>query len=491
MTTGGRLKTLRTSSHMFALIFLQIIIVVLFVLFVRYNPKTAQRSVHSVVDGNKEMKDTYSMFQNVHVMIFLGIGFLYTFLKKYGLSSVSLNLLCGSLAIEVFTLTRGCFHLQCENPKVDFGSPDCPSAWPYIDVDLSTMMSADFAIATFLISFGVVLGVTSPVQLIVMAVIETIIYVVNDTIGREYLGAVDVGCTIFIHLFGAVFGLAVGRILYNPDHSTSVNEGSSYQSDMFSMIGTIFLWIFWPSFNGGTAATGDAQQRAVVNTYFSLCSCVMATFAFSAIVTPTKKFSMEHIQNATLAGGVAIGASADMMVTPGGAVIIGSLAGILTVAGCRYIQPFLLKSLKIHDTCGVNNLHGTPGLFGGLVSVLLAGIATPESYDKFGRLDSPISASSLTEIFPALAEGGTAAGQALAQFLAICVTIAVALVGGFVTGLVLLLIGKMEGMEGADFFNDDWNIHDLEAKKMRDDCEEIDDTAVLLPNITPAVELTN
>jgi hypothetical protein len=41
---------------------------------------------------------------------------------------------------------------------------------------------------------------------------------------------------------------------------------------------------------------------------------------------------------------------------------------------------------------------------------------------------------SLTEIFPALAEGGTAAGQALSQLLAIIVTLAFAIVGGLVTG---------------------------------------------------------
>ncbi|MFO0005872.1 MAG: hypothetical protein ACK559_32575, partial [bacterium] len=43
-----------------------------------------------------------------------------------------------------------------------------------------------------------------------------------------------------------------------------------------------------------------------------------------------RKFCMEHIQNATLAGGVAVGACADMIITPVGAVIIGSAAGILS-----------------------------------------------------------------------------------------------------------------------------------------------------------------
>merc|ERR1719427_28112 len=387
-----------------------------------------------------------------------------TFLKKYGLSAVSLNLMCSALAIEVFTLVYGFFHLHCENPEVDFGSSSCPSSWPYIDVNVVTMISADFATAAVLISFGVVLGVTSPLQLIVMTVLETIIFVVNEIIGRDYIGAVDAGDTIFVHMFGAYFGLAVVRVLYSPDHAKSEKEGSSYSSDLFSMVGTIFLWMFWPSFNGGAAATGDAQQRAVLNTYYSLCSCDVTAFAFSAAVTPSKKFSMEHLQNATLAGGVAVGACADMMLTPGGSLAIGSLAGILSVCGFRYIQPCLLKTLKIHDSCGVNNLHGMPGLFGGLLSVLMAGIASPDSYDKFsdgmGKEDK-----SLTEIFPALAAGGTATGQALSQFLAIVITLAFALVGGLVTGLIMHVVGKMERMEGEDFYNDDWNIDEMEAKE--------------------------
>ena len=56
-----------------------------------------------------------SVFQDVHVMIFLGFGFLMTFLKKYGLSAVSLNMLLSALAIEVFTIVYGLFHLHYDN----------------------------------------------------------------------------------------------------------------------------------------------------------------------------------------------------------------------------------------------------------------------------------------------------------------------------------------------------------------------------------------
>ena len=46
-----------------------------------------------------------------------------------------------------------------------------------------------------------------------------------------------------------------------------------------------------------------------------------------------KKFVMEHIQNATLAGGVAIGACADLMVQPWAALLVGTIAGTISVYG--------------------------------------------------------------------------------------------------------------------------------------------------------------
>ena len=34
----------------------------------------------------------------------------------------------------------------------------------------------------------------------------------------------------------------------------------------------------------------------------------------------------------------------------------------------------------MHDSCGVNNLHGIPGILGGLFSVLMVAIANEEVY---------------------------------------------------------------------------------------------------------------
>ena len=88
---------------------------------------------------------------------------------------------------------------------------------------------------------------------------------------------------------------------------------------------------------------------------FSLCACVVTAFALSAAMNKHKKFVMEHIQNATLAGGVAIGAVADLMVGPWVALTIGSIAGIISVLGYDIlsvrIQIILFKIVQNFHNC--------------------------------------------------------------------------------------------------------------------------------------------
>ena len=49
------------------------------------------------------------------------------------------------------------------------------------------MLYSEFASAAVLISFGVIIGKTSPLQLIVMALIEIVLFAVNEVIGRKHL----------------------------------------------------------------------------------------------------------------------------------------------------------------------------------------------------------------------------------------------------------------------------------------------------------------
>lgn len=73
--------------------------------------------------------------------------------------------------------------------------------------------------------------------------------------------------------------------------------------DLFSLIGTLFLWIYWPSFVAGAAvADSDQQQRALVNTILALSSSTVVAFITSSVCSADKRFRPVDIQNATLAG---------------------------------------------------------------------------------------------------------------------------------------------------------------------------------------------
>lgn len=57
-----------------------------------------------------------------------------------------------------------------------------------------SMLNADFASASVLISFGAVLGVTTPLQLIIMALCEIAIFASNEHLGLHVM-EVDPNCS--------------------------------------------------------------------------------------------------------------------------------------------------------------------------------------------------------------------------------------------------------------------------------------------------------
>ena len=102
-----------------------------------------------------------------------------------------------------------------------------------------SLIGAEFAAAAVLITFGAVLGKVSRLQLLVIGIMEVVFYGINNLIAVKYLKYADAGGSIVIHTFGAYFGLALSRVLYNEDSLDSPKEASVYQSDVFAMIGKI------------------------------------------------------------------------------------------------------------------------------------------------------------------------------------------------------------------------------------------------------------
>uniref|UniRef100_A0A8C3WDW6 Ammonium transporter Rh type B n=1 Tax=Catagonus wagneri TaxID=51154 RepID=A0A8C3WDW6_9CETA len=390
---------------------------ILFAVFVRYNHETDAAlwpwGNHSNADN--EFYFRYPSFQDVHTMIFVGFGFLMAFLQRYGFSSVAFTFLLAAFALQWSTLVQGFLHT--------FHSG-------HIHIGMESMINADFCAGAVLISFGAILGKTGPAQLLLMALLEVVLFGLNEFVLLSLLGVKDAGGSMTIHTFGAYFGLVLSRVIYRPQLEKSKHRRSSvYHSDLFAMIGTIFLWIFWPSFNSALTPLGDGQHRTALNTYYSLSASTLSTFALSALVGAAERLDMVHVQNAALAGGVVVGTSAEMMLTPFGALVAGFLAGTVSTLGFKFFTPILESKFKIQDTCGVHNLHGMPGVLGALLGVLVAGLATRDAYGE-----------GLGSVFPLVAEGQrTATSQALHQLFGLFVTLIFASVGGGLGGLLLRL----------------------------------------------------
>ncbi|XP_055911608.1 ammonium transporter Rh type B isoform X3 [Eupeodes corollae] len=439
-TDGGGSKV----SGFVSLFVVQIALLLLFWIYVRYHDgalpmeKDASASIAGAsADGTSEDDglaeghvSKYPQFQDIHVMIFIGFAFLMTFLRKYGYSATGYTLLLAALIVQWAILVKGFFRMESG----------------HISLSLGSIIDADIAAAVPLISMGALLGRTTPIQLLFMALFEVALFAVNEFIQLDMLSIADVGGSITVHAFGAYFGLAVSLMLRpsRDQNDAGRNEGANYTSDIFAMIGTLFLWVYWPSFNSVLAVGAGAPERAILNTYLSLAGATVTTFVLSALVSHENKLDMVHVQNSTLAGGVAVGSVCNLLIGPHGALLIGILSGVVSVFGYRYLSPAITDKLRLHDTCGVHNLHGMPAVLSAIASAIYASMVTQDAYK-----------TSMAEIFPAMADaskmngnsseplggyGRTALQQGGYQLLGIGVTVIIAIVGGLLTGVLLKAI---------------------------------------------------
>lgn len=74
-------------------------------------------------DGGHEDLDKYAYFQDIHIMIFIGFGFLMTFLKRYGFGAISFNMVIAAVAIQWAIIVQRWFlaGFACRIRKDHFG----------------------------------------------------------------------------------------------------------------------------------------------------------------------------------------------------------------------------------------------------------------------------------------------------------------------------------------------------------------------------------
>ncbi len=311
-------------------------------------PVDGYRTIADLVDVQK-----YNRAIHIMAMLLVGFGFLMVFVKRYGHSAVTATYLLVSLGLPLYFL------------KDKLGILGAPN------VDIDSMILAEFAAASLLICAGAVLGRLKMMQYLLLALLFVPCYAVNEWIlQRGGLGLLpagaftDTGGSVVIHAFGAFFGLgAIFFLTSAKEFATPIEAGPT--TDRFSMVGSMILWVFWPSFCAALVAPADVPRTAV-NVILALCASTLSTYLAS--VGLRKKIAIADIANAALAGGVAIGSTCDKVI-PAAAFGVGVLAGVVSTFGFAILQPRLQAVTRKIDTCGVLYLHGLPGLFGGIVAV--------------------------------------------------------------------------------------------------------------------------
>jgi ammonium transporter Rh len=304
----------------------------------------------------------YNFAIAILAMLLLGFGFLMVFVKRNGFSATTGTYLVVAAVLPLYFLLRGGGLLN-------------PEALPTDKIEI--LLFAEFAAASALIAMGAVLGRLRVYQYMILGVLLVPFYMINEWLVTDgglgiTQGFTDTAGSVALHAFGAYFGLGL-TIAITTASQRQVAIESDAASDRFSMIGSMVLWIFWPSFCSAIVAP-ELIEKTAINTVLALCGATLATYIVSMLMRKGKA-NIADIANASLAGGVAIGSTCDSA-TPAQAFIIGLLAGILCVIGYAVIQGKLEKSLKIVDTCGVHNLHGMPGILGGLAAIIIVpGIA--------------------------------------------------------------------------------------------------------------------
>lgn len=139
----------------------------------------------------------YPMWMDIHVMIFVGFGFLMAFLKTHCWTSIGMNYVCGAWCIQCGILFQGFWSKALVHGFEE-----------KINVTLLSVTEGEFCAGAFLITMGAVLGKATFPQYVLLATLESIFFTLNAVICFEVLQIVDIGGAMTIHMFGAYFGLA-------------------------------------------------------------------------------------------------------------------------------------------------------------------------------------------------------------------------------------------------------------------------------------------
>lgn len=231
------------------------------------------------------------------------------------------------------------------------------------------------------------------------------------------LGVYDFAGGIVVHITAGVAAL-VAALVIGPRKGFPATAMPPHNLTM-TIAGAGMLWVGWFGFNGGSAlaASGDAAMAIIV----THISASMGAFTWMAI--EWKRFGKPSALGAVtgMVAGLGTITPASGFVGPGGALIIGLLAGMVCFGATQYIK----RVLKIDDSLDVFPVHGVGGILGSLVVAVFAST-------QLGVFSGYGFADGITSI----------AGQLSVQAIGVVTTIVFTAVS---TYIILKLVGALTG----------------------------------------------
>ncbi|MGB5465046.1 MAG: ammonium transporter [Sedimenticolaceae bacterium] len=243
--------------------------------------------------------------------------------------------------------------------------------------------------------------------------------------GGGWLGAMGLydfaGGTV-VHITAGVAALVAALVL-GPRRGFPETAMPPHNMTM-TVMGAGMLWVGWFGFNGGSAlaANGDAAMAMLV-THISAAAGALLWMAMEWL-----KFGKPSALGAVtgMVAGLGTITPASGFVGPGGALVIGTLAGIV----CFNATMFMKRVLKIDDSLDVFPVHGV----GGMLGTVLAGVFASTGLGVFSGYGFADGISGM-------------GGQVYVQLVGIGATVAFTVV---VTYLILKVVGALIGLRVAE-----------------------------------------
>lgn len=180
-------------------------------------------------------------------------------------------------------------------------------------------------------------------------------------------GVLDFAGGTVVHINAGVAGL-VAALVIGPRHGYGT-EPMPPHNLTFTLIGASLLWVGWFGFNAGSAlAANGLAGMAMAVTQIATAAAALSWMACEWLLRG--KPSLLGIVSGAVGGLVAI-TPASGFVLPGGALVIGIVAG----AACYWGATWLKTTAGYDDSLDVFGVHGV----GGIVAALLTGVFAAEA----------------------------------------------------------------------------------------------------------------